>query len=254
MSRLQNPWPAGRTVNPNGRYGPRIHPLTNRQRFHTGVDVAGVYTATVPADGTVVWVGPEWNNLTPKQKAARTGGNTVVINHGDIHTAYFHGQNQSRLRVGQKVKTGDAIFTTGQTGATTGAHLHFEVRRGRAQSTHVDPMPFLPGSSPAPPRPPAPAGKLVVDGVLGPKTWTAWQTVLKADWGYAGPIDGIPGPFTHRAIQRSARPFGYRGPISGNLGPNTRRGVQRRLGVSADGVWGRITISALQRALNAGSY
>lgn len=254
MSRLTNPWPVGRTVNPNGKYGPRIHPLSGRQRFHTGVDVAGVYTARVPADGKVVWVAPEWNNLTPKQKAARTGGNTVVIDHGDIHTAYFHGQNQSTLRVGQRVKTGDPIFTTGRTGATTGAHLHFEVRKGRAQSTHTDPMPYLSGN-PSPVRPdPEPAGNLTVDGILGPKTWTAWQRVLASDWGYSGRIDGIPGRLTGQAVQRSGQPFGYRGPVNGNLGPNTRRAVQRRLGVTDDGIWGRITISTLQRKLNAGDY
>jgi murein DD-endopeptidase MepM/ murein hydrolase activator NlpD len=201
MSRLVNPWPAGRTINPNGKYGWRTHPFGGR-RFHTGVDVGGTYIATVPADGTVVWVAPEWNNLTPKEKKDRTGGNTVVINHGDIHTAYFHGRNQSRLRVGQKVKTGDAIFTTGRTGVATGDHLHFEVRKGRNQSTHVDPNPYLPGGNMPTPPTPGPT-KLVEDGVLGPATWRAVQTLLKDKGFYTGPISGNPGRNTVIALQKA---------------------------------------------------
>jgi len=199
MSRLVNPWPAGRTINKRSPYGWRIHPLTGRRTFHTGVDVAGSFPVTAPADGTVVWVAPEWNDLTPKEKALRTGGNTVVINHVDIHTAYFHGRNQSRLRVGQKIKTGDHIFTSGTTGASTGNHLHFEVRRQQAQSTHMDPVPFLPGGTPVPPTP----TKLVEDGILGKATWSAVQQLLTEKGFYKGPITGNPGRNTIRALQKA---------------------------------------------------
>ena len=198
-SRLANPWPAGRTINTRSPYGWRIHPLTGRRTFHTGVDVAGSFTVTAPADGTVVWVAPEWNNLTPKEKKRRTGGNTVVINHGDIHTAYFHGRNQSRLRVGQKIKTGDHIFTSGTTGASTGNHLHFEVRRQQAQSTHMDPVPYLPGGTPVPPTP----SKLTEDGILGKATWSELQRVLTKKGFYKGPITGNPGRNTVLALQQA---------------------------------------------------
>jgi hypothetical protein len=205
------------------------------------VDVGGTYPITVAADGTVVHIG--WN--------PRGGGHTVVINHGDIHTAYFHGRERTVLRNGQQVRAGDFVYTSGATGIATGPHLHFEVRRTRDQSTHMNPTPYLEGA-PAP-QPPKPA-QLVVDGIIGPRTWSAWQTVLKAQYGYEGRIDGIPGPMTNRAIQRSIRAYGYVGPISGNLGRFSRKGVQRRLNVKADGIWGRITITALQKALNAGTY
>jgi len=181
----------------------------------------------------------------------RGGGNTVVINHGEIHTAYFHGRERTPLKVGQHVKAGDFIYISGATGVATGPHVHFEVRRTGNQSTHMDPTPFL-KDAPAP-KPPPIAG-LVVDGIMGPATWRAWQTVLKAEFGYGGRIDGIPGPATGMAIQRSVRAYGYKGFINGNLGPFTRRAVQRRLNTPDDGVWGRITITALQKALNAGTY
>lgn len=244
MTRLQKPWPVGRSINPNGKYGWRIHPITGTRRFHTGVDVGGTYPVTAAADGTVVHVG--WN--------PRGGGHTVVINHGDIHTAYFHGREATKLKRGERVKAGQFIYTSGATGVATGPHLHFEVRRSRAQATHMDPMPFLEGDAPKPPAPSPGFPNLVVDGVLGPRTWSAWQVILLRDWGYSGRIDGVAGPLTIQAVQRSVQPFNYRGPINGNLGPNTRKGVQRRLGVKDDGIWGRITISALQRRLNEGSY
>jgi len=199
MSRLQNPWPAGRTINTRSPYGPRKHPLTGQMRFHTGVDVAGSFPVTVPADGTVASVAPEWNNLSDKEKKRRTGGNTVVINHGDIHTAYFHGRNQSKLRVGQKVKTGDHIFTSGTTGASTGNHLHFEVRHKQDQSTHTNPVPYLPGGTPVPPTP----TKLVEDGVLGKATWSALQQHLTRKGFYKGPITGNPGRNTVLALQQA---------------------------------------------------
>jgi murein DD-endopeptidase len=241
MTKLHLPWPSGRRINPNGKYGWRIHPKTGRRAFHTGVDVGGTYPVTVAADGTVVTVG--WNHTG--------GGHTVVINHGEIHTAYFHGRERSVLKVGQKVKAGDFVYVSGATGVATGPHLHFEVRRSRNQSTHIDPTPYLNGApSPTPVIPTS----LTVDGVMDAPTWMAWQKVLKANYGYEGRIDGIPGPMTNRAIQRSIRAYGYLGPISGNLGRFSRMGVQRRLSVPADGVWGRITITALQKALNAGSY
>jgi hypothetical protein len=241
MTRLQKPWPANRTVNPNGRYGNRVHPISGQIRFHTGLDVGGTFPVTAAADGTVVHIG--WN--------PRGGGHTVVINHGDIHTAYFHGRERTTLRVGQKVKAGDFVYTSGATGVATGPHLHFEVRRTRNQATHVDPTPYLEKA-----QGPTPTSPLFipVTGVMDAKTWSSWQILLLRDWGYQGRIDGVPGTLTNQAIQRSVRPYGYMGPISGNLGPQTRRAVQRRLNVKPDGVWGRMTITRLQERLNAGEY
>jgi peptidoglycan hydrolase-like protein with peptidoglycan-binding domain len=49
------------------------------------------------------------------------------------------------------------------------------------------------------------------------------QRGLRAE-GYEGPDDGVPGPFTYRAMQRVAARYGYAGPIDGVLGPNSYRG------------------------------
>jgi peptidoglycan hydrolase-like protein with peptidoglycan-binding domain len=197
MSRLINPWPAGRTINPNGKYGWRTHPITKKRAFHTGVDVAGTYPVAAAADGTVVHVG--WN---PKG-----GGNTVVIDHGDIHTAYFHGRERTPFKVGSRIRRGDFIYTSGATGIATGPHLHFEVRRTRDQSTHMDPTPYLPGANvPTPTPTPVPGQQFVElkeDGVLGPATWRAMQRILHEKGFYKGPVDGSPSRQTIIALQQA---------------------------------------------------
>jgi murein DD-endopeptidase MepM/ murein hydrolase activator NlpD len=135
VARLVNPWPEGRTINARSPYGYRVHPITGRRTFHHGVDVAGRFPVTAAADGVVQKV--SWN--------ATGGGHVCIIDHGDIVTVYYHGAHRTKLKVGQKVKAGDFIYTSGTTGASTGDHLHFEVRRpgGRWGDT-MDPEKFLP--------------------------------------------------------------------------------------------------------------
>ncbi|MEV0650817.1 GH25 family lysozyme [Phytomonospora sp. NPDC050363] len=65
------------------------------------------------------------------------------------------------------------------------------------------------------------------DGVPGPVFWMRMQTWLSADWGYPGPIDGLPGPNTYSALQRAMREHGYTGPIDGIPGVNTYSALQR---------------------------
>jgi murein DD-endopeptidase MepM/ murein hydrolase activator NlpD len=96
----------------------RKHPITGRQTKHRGLDVAGTFPVSSAAPGVVVHIG--WS---PKG-----GGHTVVIDHGEVHTAYYHGAHKTGLRVGQRVEAGAFIYTSGTTGASTGVHLHFEVR------------------------------------------------------------------------------------------------------------------------------
>lgn len=135
MSRLQNPWPDGYSINANSPYGYRIHPITRKRKFHHGVDVAGSFPVTVPADGQVMKIG--WS--------ATGGGHTVLIDHGDIVTVYYHGAHRTGLQVGQRVRTGDFIYKSGNTGASTGAHLHFEVRKpGGKWGNTLDPELYLP--------------------------------------------------------------------------------------------------------------
>jgi murein DD-endopeptidase MepM/ murein hydrolase activator NlpD len=112
-------------------FGMRRHPLTGRSTMHNGLDWAGPRGTAIlaSADGVV-------------KKAARQSGygNLVIIQHDfGIETYYAHLSSMD-VREGQRVSRGQKIGGMGTTGASTGVHLHYEVRiNGRA----VNPMTYI---------------------------------------------------------------------------------------------------------------
>jgi murein DD-endopeptidase MepM/ murein hydrolase activator NlpD len=111
------------------------HPITGKRKFHHGVDVAlPVGTPlTAPADGVVV-----------KKGNGPSGGVTLILKHEDNrHTVYYHLQKPSHLAKGATVKRGELLGFSGNTGASTGPHLHMELRRSARWGDTVDPMPYL---------------------------------------------------------------------------------------------------------------
>lgn len=109
-------------------YGPRMSPYAGRIKMHEGIDV-GAPTGTpivAPADGVVTFSG------------AKPGfGNFVQIDHGyGVETIYGHASTLN-VKKGQKVVRGDRIATVGNTGYSTGPHVHYEVR---VNGTPVDPL------------------------------------------------------------------------------------------------------------------
>lgn len=253
--RLYNPAP-GRKVTSD--YGPRRHPISGKiGKMHRGIDYGGTFDVLSAADGVVTKVSYNGNKRTG-------GGHVVIIKHATkLFTVYYHGRERTHLKVGDRVRAGQKIYVSGSTGASTGPHLHFEVRTGSTGQwgTNVDPNTYLtnakvPAGNKAKPYEPEKAS-LRVSGALNRSTWKAWQRALKANpaWGYSGIIDGIPGRLTWRAVQKSAG-----SKADGIPGPNTRKAVQKKLQQlneytgAIDGIWGRGTISALQRALNKGAY
>ena len=100
-------------------YGKRIDPITSRRAIHQGLDFVGPKKEPVlsPSQGKVV-------------KAGRYSdyGNAVVLDHGfGIKTRYGH-LSKVIVKVGDVVNQGDIIGLQGNTGRSTGAHLHYEVR------------------------------------------------------------------------------------------------------------------------------
>jgi len=103
---------------------------------HTGVDIDAEEGAPILASGagTVVWVG--WGLFTETPGNQKDPyGLAVVIRHDFgynnqlLYTAYAH-MSKTLATIGQHVQTGDVIGLVGATGATTGPHIHFEVRLG----------------------------------------------------------------------------------------------------------------------------
>lgn len=100
-------------------YGWRVDPIYGTSKHHDGMDFAAPVGTSVYAtgDGTVSQAG--WN----------TGyGNTIDINHGYNYTTRFAHLSEILVSPGQKVKRGDLIGKVGNTGKSTGSHLHYEVR------------------------------------------------------------------------------------------------------------------------------
>jgi murein DD-endopeptidase MepM/ murein hydrolase activator NlpD len=221
--------------------------------MHRGIDYGGTFDVLSAGDGIVTRVSYNGNKRTG-------GGHVVIIKHAnDLFTAYYHGAHATSLKVGERVQAGQFIYKSGSTGASTGPHLHFETRYSAQWGTTKDPQIFLTGTQPETPTGDNPYKvSLAVNGRENRATWKAWQTALKARWGYTGILDGIPGRLTWSAVQRSVVEHGYKGPIDGIPGPMTRRAVQtklKKLGLytmAIDGVWGRGTWSAIQRGLNGG--
>lgn len=113
------------------RFGRRQSPFTGRREFHRGLDIATRAGTRIiaPADGVVTY-------------SARKGlmGNMLTIEHGfGMVTRYGHIQKFLKKK-GERVKRGETIALVGNTGRSTGPHLHYEVR---LNGVNVNPMNYF---------------------------------------------------------------------------------------------------------------
>jgi murein DD-endopeptidase MepM/ murein hydrolase activator NlpD len=112
-------------------YGDRLHPILNEPRFHAGVDLDGEMRSPIHAAeaGFVIFAG--WNGAHGQQ---------IEVQH-DAHwaTRYSH-LDALLVKPGMQVTKGQVIGFIGDSGQTTGPHLHFELRRDGAA---LDPEVFL---------------------------------------------------------------------------------------------------------------
>ncbi|HWU13092.1 MAG TPA: peptidoglycan DD-metalloendopeptidase family protein [Caulobacter sp.] len=113
-------------------FGPRLHPVLGYTRVHKGTDFAVPVGTTVYAsgDGVVDFVGPHGGH-----------GNFIRIRHSpELQTAYAHLSGYAPgMVVGAAVRQGQAIGLSGNTGLSSGPHLHYEVI---VRDVQVDPMTF----------------------------------------------------------------------------------------------------------------
>jgi len=112
-------------------FGYRISPFTGAVQMHEGIDISNAIGSPIvaPADGLVTNVGREYGY-----------GKVLVINHGyGIITRYGH-LHRIHVKIGQKIKRGDPIGEIGNTGRSTGPHLHYEVKISKVA---VDPRKYI---------------------------------------------------------------------------------------------------------------
>jgi len=124
-----NLWPVEGQV--TGSFGERIDPFNGEGAFHSGVDIGSSYGHPIlaPADGLVT--------VTDTMGGY---GKTIMIDHGNgISTRYGHLSGYA-VTAGQRVQRGDVIGYVGESGRSTGPHLHYEVR---INDTPVNPYKYL---------------------------------------------------------------------------------------------------------------
>jgi murein DD-endopeptidase MepM/ murein hydrolase activator NlpD len=129
LASLPSRWPLRGPI--NSAFGRRLSPWATNAEFHSGLDIGAAIGTVIraPAPGTIVFAGrhPEY-------------GITLVIEHGnDTKSLYGH---LSRINVAadQKVERGQVIALTGNTGRSSGPHLHYEVQ---VKGQPVDPSSYL---------------------------------------------------------------------------------------------------------------
>lgn len=114
-------------------FGYRMSPIYGMAEFHLGVDIPAPSGTPIVAvqDGTVMMSNSDWSY-----------GNNVVIYHGNGMSTLSAHMSGFNCYPGQQVKAGDVVGYVGSTGASTGAHLHFEVH---INGQRVNPSAYIGG-------------------------------------------------------------------------------------------------------------
>ena len=123
--------PLNREISITSPYGTRMHPIFGASKFHNGIDLAANYENVYSVlDGIVTETG--WDN--------NGGGNYIKVNHFNrFETAYLH-LSEIYYRVGEFVNAGFIIAKSGNSGNSTGPHLHFSVKEF---GQNINPTHFL---------------------------------------------------------------------------------------------------------------
>lgn len=113
------------------RFGYRVSPFSGKSALHAGLDIAAAPGSPVyaPADGVVVFASYD-----------ESYGKLVTVDHGYGVITRFGHLSQIYVQAGQKVNKWDVLAAVGNTGRSTGPHLHYEVR---INGTPVDPANFI---------------------------------------------------------------------------------------------------------------
>lgn len=100
-------------------FGMRRSPFSGKPKMHEGIDIAA-------ATGTPVFATAD--GIVSQAETAAGYGKLVVIDHGYGYKTYYGHNSKLHVKVGQRVRRGERIAAVGNTGSSTGAHLHYEVR------------------------------------------------------------------------------------------------------------------------------
>lgn len=101
------------------KYGYRKHPITGEYKLHNGCDISVPIGAEVKSP---------WDGTVKKVYTNAVGGNQIIIEHSNGYTTGYAHLSEQLVTVGQQVDSGQVIAKSGNTGQSTGPHLHFTLR------------------------------------------------------------------------------------------------------------------------------
>lgn len=129
LASLPSRWPLRGPVNSD--FGKRLSPWAPNSEFHGGMDIGTPIGTAVkaPAPGTVIFAGrhPEY-------------GMTLIIDHGNETKSLYGHLSRLSTALGQNVQRGDVIASSGNTGRSSGPHLHYEIQ---VKGQSVNPNSYL---------------------------------------------------------------------------------------------------------------
>jgi len=115
----------------SSRYGRRTDPLNGKKAFHAGIDFKGRTGDKVRATG---------DGIVKRSGRNRGLGNYVIIKHGNGYETVYGHMSKRMVKRGDRVVRGQVVGLVGNTGRSTGSHLHYEVHY---RDKTIDPMKFL---------------------------------------------------------------------------------------------------------------
>jgi murein DD-endopeptidase MepM/ murein hydrolase activator NlpD len=129
LAALPSRWPVRGPV--NSGYGGRTSPWSAKSEFHSGLDIGAPIGTVVkaPAPGTVVFAGTH-----------QEYGQTLIIDHGNDTKSLYGHLSKLSVAVDQKIQRGEVIAMTGNTGRSSGPHLHYEIQ---VKGQSVNPTSYL---------------------------------------------------------------------------------------------------------------
>lgn len=117
LSSKPSGWPSRGWLTSN--FGIRNSPFSGQRTMHEGIDIAARIGTPVYATAA---------GIVSRAQTENGYGKLVVIDHGYGYKTYYGHNSKLVVKVGQRVKRGDLIASSGNTGTSTGPHVHYEVR------------------------------------------------------------------------------------------------------------------------------
>ena len=129
LSAVPEGWPTKGWL--TSSFGMRKSPFTGKKKLHEGYDIAA-------RTGTPVYVTAD--GVVTRSETTPGYGKLIVIDHGYGYRTYYAHNSKNLVRAGHRVKRGEKIAEVGNTGRSTGSHVHYEIRRN---GVPVNPKKFL---------------------------------------------------------------------------------------------------------------